>query len=269
MRIFALSDLHVDYDANMQWVRGVSRFDHVDDMLILAGDISHRLSLVDASLGVLARCFRMVLFVPGNHDLWVMDGAPGMDSLAKFEAVMKVAADCGVHTGTVSFGGWQVVPLLGWYDGTFGQPVEELRQVWMDFHACRWPAHLGLAGVAEHFTRLNEVLVRQDGTFGRQDGATPDGAAGRRITVSHFLPRIDLVPDFVPARYRTLTPVLGSTRLERQLRQVGPTIHVYGHSHINQSVMLDGVRYVNNALGYPQEKRITTRQLLCIADASA
>ena len=33
--------------------------------------------------------------------------------------------------------------------------------------------------------------------------------------------------------------------------------------------MLDGVRYVNNALGYPQEKRITTRQLLCIADASA
>jgi hypothetical protein len=39
---------------------------------------------------------------------------------------------------------------------------------------------------------------------------------------------------------------------------------VYGHSHINRSVRIDGVDYVNNAFGYPGEERIAARRLLCI-----
>ena len=40
MRVFAISDLHVDYDENDQWVAGLSTADYVDDLLILAGDVS-------------------------------------------------------------------------------------------------------------------------------------------------------------------------------------------------------------------------------------
>jgi hypothetical protein len=88
--------------------------------------------------------------------------------------------------------------------------------------------------------------------------------AHKVITFSHFLPRIDLVPSYVSSRHRLLDPVLGSTRLEQQLRQLGSSIHVYGHSHINRRVNLGGVTYLNNALGYPGEERITKRQLLRI-----
>ena len=40
-RVFALSDIHVDFDVNAQWVEGLSSVDYRDDVLILAGDVTH------------------------------------------------------------------------------------------------------------------------------------------------------------------------------------------------------------------------------------
>jgi hypothetical protein len=55
--------------------------------------------------------------------------------------------------------------------------------------------------------------------------------------------------------------VLGTTRLCEQVQRLGSMIHVYGHSHVNRDVMLGRTRYVNNALGYPEEHAFTSRQL--------
>jgi predicted phosphodiesterase len=52
--------------------------------------------------------------------------------------------------------------------------------------------------------------------------------------------------------------------LDTQLRQLGSTLHIYGHSHVNRRIDIDGITYINNAFGYPQETRITAKQLLCI-----
>jgi Icc-related predicted phosphoesterase len=76
-----------------------------------------------------------------------------------------------------------------------------------------------------------------------------------------------VMPAYIPAERRMLYPVLGSTRIEDQIRVLQPDIHVYGHSHVNRRVRLDGIDYVNNALGYPQETRIAARELVCIHDA--
>src|SRR5882672_3949732 len=72
MRVFALSDLHIDYQVNAKWVADISAFDYRDDVLILAGDVTDKLRLLEWCLSTLARRFRKVLFVPGNHDLWVV-----------------------------------------------------------------------------------------------------------------------------------------------------------------------------------------------------
>lgn len=249
-RVFALSDIHVDYDVNLRWLRNLSSLDYRDDLLILAGDVTHKLPELAAALSALAARFAKVLFVPGNHELWVLGEAPERTSLQKFADVAAVAADSGASMQPYAHGGVLIAPLLGWYDYSFGPPSVELQGMWMDYHACRWPAGFEAEDVAAHFTRLNREVV----------------AAGARkiITFSHFLPRIDLVPSYVASRHRLLDPVLGSTRLERQLRAIGSSIHVYGHSHINRRVNFDGVTYINNALGYPGEERITQRQLQCI-----
>lgn len=249
-RVFALSDIHVDYDVNAQWVRNLSSLDYRDDILILAGDVTHKLPELAAALNVLATRFAKVLFVPGNHELWVLGEAPERTSLQKFADIVAVAKENGASMQPHRQGDVLIAPLFGWYDYSFGQPSAELHGMWTDYHACRWPTGFQPEDVAEHFTRLNNEIVV--------------GGARKIITFSHFLPRIDLVPRYVSSRHRLLDPVLGSARLERQLRQLGANIHVYGHSHINRRVTLDGVTYINNALGYPGEERITQRQLLCI-----
>lgn len=253
MRVFAVSDIHVDYAQNLTWVQGLSRSDYRDDVLILAGDVSHRPALLGTALEALAQCFHRVLFVPGNHDLWVLGEPAGTTSLQKFAQVLRTAEQHGAATAPTCIGGVQFVPLLGWYDDSFGEPEETLREMWMDYRACQWPTGWDAADVARHFESLNPTTVRPPGV-------------GRVISFSHFLPRIDLIPPYVPRWHRTLDPVLGSTRIEDQLRALQPDIHVYGHSHINRAVSLDGVRYINNALGYPQEGAIASRRLVCVAE---
>lgn len=249
-RVFALSDIHVDYEVNAQWVRNLSSVDYRDDILILAGDVTHKPIELASALTALATRFNKVLFVPGNHELWVLGEVPERTSLRKFDEVVAVAKDSGVSMQPYRRDDLLIVPLLSWYDYSFGQPSSDLRSIWMDYHACRWPAGFQADDVAAHFTSLNREISAN--------------GASKIITFSHFLPRIDLVPSHVSSRHRLLDPILGSTRLERQLRQLGSSIHVYGHSHINRRVSFDGVTYINNALGYPGEERITQRQLLCI-----
>lgn len=250
MRVFATSDVHVDYDENAKWIRGISSVDYRDDLLILAGDITHRLSALASCLSTLAARFRKVLFVPGNHDLWVLDDPVPRNSLQKFSDVVSVVEASGASMQPFSTGDVRIVPLLGWYDYSFGAPTEDLRRIWMDYRACRWPAGFGPGEVAAHFASLNPAAGRR--------------SAAKVITFSHFLPRLDLRPAYVPLRHRFLDPVLGSALLEGQLRGLGSSIHVYGHSHINRSIRIDGITYVNNAFGYPAETCIAARKLLCI-----
>ena len=250
MRIFAVSDIHVDYDANATWISDLSVADYQDDVLILAGDVTDTRRLLEWTLGTLAKRFRKVLFVPGNHDLWVIREDSGKNSLQKFDEVCAVVESAGASMQPFRANGLSIIPLLSWYDYSFGEPGEELRSMWMDYRACRWPDGYTENDVAAHFAKLN------------------DGHAGRNgdkvITYSHFLPRIDVMPEFIPAAARLLYPILGSTKVENQLRALGASIHVYGHSHVNRHVKLDGVTYVNNAFGYPSETRITSKRLMCI-----
>lgn len=252
MRIFALSDVHVDYEINVKWISQLSRADYRDDVLILAGDVTHKLPQLAWCLGVLAACFRRVLFVPGNHELWVLGEDPAKTSLQKFAEVASVAQASGASMQPFWHERVLIAPLFGWYDYSFGEPSDNLRDIWMDYHACRWPQGFGPPEVADYFTALNLQLAPSD--------------AVRVITFSHFLPRLDLIPNYVSSRHRVLDPVLGSQRLERQLRQLNSTLHIYGHSHINRRVSLDGVTYINNALGYPTETGLTGRALVCVAE---
>jgi predicted phosphodiesterase len=77
------------------------------------------------------------------------------------------------------------------------------------------------------------------------------------------------MPSFIPERKRLVFPVLGTSLLEKQIREIGSDMHIYGHSHVNRQAMLDGITYVNNAFGYPHESRITSKKLLCVYDCES
>jgi len=248
MRVFALSDIHVDHEPNQRWLRGLSSWDYRDDILLLAGDVTDSPPLLARSLCLLERRFRRVVFVPGNHELWVVRDPSSSSSFEKLDRVRSLSADCGVAMETISIGGLSVVPLFAWYDYSFGYPSKTLSAVWMDHYACKWPDGICLADVTSQLIALNEPTldVRNDCV----------------ISFSHFVPRMDLIPVSDPSRRYLLHPVLGTTRLERQIRRLRPNIHLYGHSHINGEHWIDGIRYVNNAFGYPYEP--SRKRIACI-----
>ncbi|MEM9384594.1 MAG: metallophosphoesterase [Pseudomonadota bacterium] len=253
MRLFALSDVHVDYPGNAEWLDAISTADFADDLLILAGDISDLPARIRETFTTLTRRFKAVHYVPGNHELWVRR-CGFHSSLDKFEAVLQLAQDHGVYCTPCQYPGLLVVPLFGWYDGTFGEPSPVLKRQWMDFRACRWGGQSDIE-VTGHFIDRNAVAVEASAIV----QGTPTV-----VSFSHFLPRIDVMPSYIPDRYRMLYPVLGSVRLDEQVRALGASVHVYGHSHVNRSVRLDGCRYINNALGGPSETRICARELRCV-----
>jgi len=250
LRIFAVSDIHVDFEENFQWVNNLSRMDYQNDLLILAGDVTDSLSIFKEILTTLKNRFREVLYIPGNHDLWVQRNRIQENSLGKLRIIKTIAADCGISMEPFHLGPLSIIPLYGWYDFSFGEPQPETITSWADFIACKWPEDYDEKKITQHFIALNEPVL--------------DIANKFIISFSHFLPRIDLMPFYIPSDKQNLYPVLGTSLLEKQIRRLGSRIHIYGHSHVNTQTMKDHTLYINNAFGYPYETMITAKQLKCI-----
>jgi predicted phosphodiesterase len=265
-RLFALSDIHVDFPDNMAWLQALSSSDYVDDALILAGDATDDLTQLQTALGCLRGKFAEVFFVPGNHELWIRRGECA-DSMAKFWRVLGLCASLGVRTSPAKIGaagghmGIWVVPLFSWYvqpeEGRGSLFVRKEGEdptldMWADKHFTKWPPWAPGLTVADVLLRLNEEHLHRS-----YDAPV--------ISFSHFLPRLELMfsgqespPAGVVVRDRhptfNFSRVAGCEGLEAQIRQLGSMMHVYGHQHRNRYRHIDGVLYVSHCLGYPAER---------------
>ena len=239
MRVFATSDLHTDYKDNFSWLTELSDVAYRDDALIVAGDISDRLEIIRETLLLLRSKFRHVLFTPGNHELWVR-GA-GIDSIQKFQEVLELCERIGVATKPLRLEKLWIVPLFSWYDGVFESEGnnERARMAWADFHLCKWPEQA--QPPSEYFLRLNAPHLKS------YDAPV--------ITFSHFIPRADLLPPKEYMRFDWLPSVSLCAALDDQIRQLNSTVHVCGHTHTTIDRVIDDVRYIQNAVRYPKERR--------------
>lgn len=251
MKIYAISDIHVDFPENKSWLNNLSYADYKEDILILAGDITHIEQLFEHALKNLKKRFLEVIFVPGNHDLWVNKNHSA-NSIDKFELIHNIADDCGIYMEPFHTSSLSIIPLFGWFDYSFGQPSKSAMAEWADFAACKWPMYYDENHITQYFLSLNTQFIEL-----KNDKK-------HIISFSHFLPRIDLMPGYIPQKYKSLYPMFGTTHLEKQIRELRPKIHVYGHSHVNNSVRKGGTLYINNAFGYPYERIISKKKLKCI-----
>jgi len=334
-RVLLLSDLHMDYPANQEWLRNLcaSNNDNENDdvvghnatdrqtMMIVAGDVSHDLDILRWTFRTLKSRYGEVAFTPGNHELW-LDGASRHghkvatrldaddddvvrcrssgagdgcgDSVEKLDKVLQLCADEGVRIGPVKVGGsrassgfsrgevplW-VVPLLSWHHPSFDTepPIERwggipsARKVVADYRRTAWPSPLSSLddSAANFIDGLNDVIL----DFPDIDDADDEGAT--LLTFSHFLPRVELLPEKRYLSLPTLPSCVGSAFLEERLRRSrrrslseradgsgGGAIrhlHAFGHSHLAWDLTLDGVRYVHVPLAYPREWEQRRRSL--------
>ena len=251
-KVFCVSDLHTDHEENLEWCRSLfaQREAYQRDVLIVAGDVTSGLVILEETLKLLAGTFGRVFYVPGNHDLWVKGGranSGGMHirpkpitSLEKLDEIRALCARCGVAVEVEYAAGAIIAPLLSWHHASWDtEPdirgwdgIPPVERVLADYMRCEWPPPLSVHddSIARRLDTLND------------DGGTPMQArvealraahpGAPLITFSHFVPRVDLSPEkrflFVP----TLAKGLGSTRLAERITSLAPALHVFGHSHI-------------------------------------
>lgn len=180
MSIYALSDLHTEFESNRQLIEAISDSDYQADTLIVAGDIAGSLDVLAETLSLLQAKFARVGFVIGNHELWV--NGNGQDSIQKMAAVLALCTRLGVFTQPTCTEDVWIVPLLSWYEADFGGETIQDQQAlrgWSDFHHCKWPTHI--TNPARYFCDLNADKIRQ---YDRPV-----------ISFSHFLPTRTCCPN--------------------------------------------------------------------------
>lgn len=267
-RVFAISDIHTDIKVNWEWLHALSSTTYTQDTLILAGDISGNLQVLQDTLSHLISIFAQVCFVPGNHDLWVRK-REYRNSIAKFHNIQQLCDLIGVHTRPVRVGSlhlrhsvW-VVPLFSWYVKPEEGPSSLFQaklgddptlSMWSDTHFTHWPELESHQTIADYFLQLNERHLTRS-----YDAPI--------ISFSHFLPRSELIYSTQEERRGAgittmrdphptfnFSRVAGSTGIDDQIRRLGATIHIYGHQHRNRNRVIDGVQYISHCLGYPRER---------------
>lgn len=238
MRLLAISDLHADFHENWLLLERIPVSVFRDDVLIVAGDIADRPEIIERTLRLLRSRFKMVFFTPGNHELWVRNEK--QDSVEKLFRIIRLCDSLGIQTKPARVDGVWVVPLFSWYDAEFdAEAADEDLDGWADFQFCRWPREI--RHEVEYILSLNLPNLKS------YDAPV--------ISFSHFLPRAELLPPAGLLRFKGLPRVAGTALLEKQIRALKSITHVFGHSHINRDCVIEGIRYVQNALSYPRERR--------------
>ena len=252
MRLWAISDLHLGVPSNRAALRDLRA--QPEDWLILAGDVCESLPLFAEALGLLAGRFARVLWVPGNHELWLTDRDAGRpDSPAKYAALVAAARQAGVDTPEDPWprwpGGVVVALLFTTFDYSFRPAGVDRAGV------VRWAAETRCVSA-------DERLI-DPGAFGRMDEwcAALCDAAERRLArevapeagcmlVSHYPLRRDLVR--IP-RIPRFIPWCGTLRTEDWHRRFRARAAISGHLHVRRTDWRDGTRFEEVSLGYARQ----------------
>jgi 3',5'-cyclic AMP phosphodiesterase CpdA len=255
-RLFAVSDLHLGYQANREIVDGI-RPQSPGDWLLIAGDVSERVSDLEWVLRLLTSRFARVVWVPGNHDLWTHNSDPvTLRGEERYLHLVDVCRRAGALTPEDPYeifagpdGPALIAPLFLLYDYTFLAPgthsaAESLAYAYETGIVC-----------------ADEILLHPD--------PYPSRAAWCRARVAAAEQRLSACDPSVPLIMVNHYPLVREpTRVLRHpefaqwcgteatadwhLRFRTAAV-VYGHLHIPRTTWHDGVRFEEVSLGYPRE----------------
>jgi hypothetical protein len=255
MKLYAISDLHLGYEANQQALLDITS--RRDDWLILAGDVGETAAHLELAFRGLKPRFAKLVWVPGNHELWTVPGGNNERTRGRFkyDELVELCRSYGVLTPedpypivTIAGREVRIAPLFLLYDYSFRPfdiPIER---------AIDWAAEVGIecadevllhpdpyAGVAEWCHVRCEMTERRLKAY-RNDLPT--------VLINHFPLRADLAK--LP-RIPRFSIWCGTRRTEDWHRRFNAVVVVSGHLHIRSTSFRDGVRFEEVSLGYPQQ----------------
>jgi len=253
MKLWAIADLHLAADINRQALLALPAFPQ--DWLIVAGDMCESIALFTEALGWLTGRFARVIWVPGNHELWLTDRAHQQrSSVAKYQALVAAARRAGVVTPEDPFIAWPptgdiIVPLCTLYDYSFRPDEVAFADV------VTWAAEIRNVAADEHLISAEPLsgmvewcALRCAEAEARLAAELPVGA--RTILAGHYPLRQDLVR--IP-RIPRFTPWCGTRLTEDWHIRYRATVAISGHLHVRHTDWRDGTRFEEVSLGYPKQ----------------
>jgi Calcineurin-like phosphoesterase len=255
MNLYAISDLHVGYEANRRMWGTLG--DHRGDWLILAGDIGETERHLRYALEIATARFSRVLWAPGNHELWSLPTDPSrLRGEARYLRCVEVCRELGVMTPEDPYPVWPgdpagtvLAPLFVLYDYTFRPDEIEADR------ALEWAREVGIECTDEAVLHSDPFLSRAAWCHARcaltraRLDAIPDDQP--TVLINHFPLRRELA--WLPAIPR-FSLWCGTRRTEAWHLEYRSRVVVSGHLHLRSTRWLDGVRFEEVSLGYPRER---------------
>jgi hypothetical protein len=248
MRIAFSSDFHIDASsANRKAVEGIAeRMSALQpDVAVIAGDVGNTLADLREVLALFTGLTVPRLFVAGNHDVWLEDDTPGVDSRGKYEIeIPSVCEQFGftdLSREPVVIDGVGFAGTLGWYDYSFADPRLELThddywrglyedRIWWDKKMAIWPPR---GGNRKSGDRLHDPEVCSEMVLALESHLRAiENRVERVVAVVHTLPFLQTLPRSEPPYY--LDAFTGARALGEALaRHPKVTHHIGGHKHLN------------------------------------
>jgi 3',5'-cyclic AMP phosphodiesterase CpdA len=256
VRLWAISDLHVSHPENRRVVEQLPAYQ--EDWLALAGDVGETVDELRFVLETLCPRFARLVWVPGNHELWTISSGSARGQ-AKYEELVDLCREFGVITpedpyelfddGRLTY---LIAPLFTLYDYSFcpkGMNPAEARN---------WALEAGLECTDEHLLHPDPYRTREAWCRARCDLTEMRLA---KALANHKFPTV-LINHFPLNAKVALLPRIprfsiwcGTHRTSDWHRRFRASVVVFGHLHIRQSRVLDGVRFEEVSLGYPRQWR--------------
>jgi 3',5'-cyclic AMP phosphodiesterase CpdA len=257
-RLLAISDLHVAYAENREFVSRLRPSDPAD-WLLVAGDVGELSQDVEWALGLLRERFATVVWAPGNHELWTPREDPlPLRGEARYRQLVDMCRRLGVHTPEDPYPVWDgpggpvtVAPLFILYDYTFRPDGTATKQE-------------ALALAYERGVVCTDEMLLHPDPYPSRDA----WCAARLAETERRLSGLDRdIPVVFVNHYplvREPTRVLylpefaqwcGTVHTADWHRRHRTAAVVYGHLHIPRTTWHDGVRFEEVSVGYPREWR--------------
>jgi 3',5'-cyclic AMP phosphodiesterase CpdA len=255
VKLYATSDIHVSYAANRELIEATP--EHPDDWLIVAGDVGEREEHVEYMIDALAPRFAKLIWVPGNHELWTRPLKTGLRGVKKYERLVQICRERGVHTPEDPYLLWPgeggphlLAPLFLLYDYSF-RPDDVTAD-----GAIPWAMEEGVLCVDERVLLPDPYASREAWCAARCEHTE---ARLEEAVAEHDCPLV-LINHFPLRRDHAVLPLIprfkiwcGTRRTEDWHRRFRASDVISGHLHIPKRRDLDGVRFHEVSLGYPEQ----------------
>lgn len=255
MKLWAISDLHLDYRTNQGALPELQAGPH--DWLITGGDLCTRPDHLRQALDTMCARFDRVFWVPGNHELWSCPNPDNKDEqlrgVAKYHHLVDVCREFHVLTPEDPFITWPdpdnpvvIAPLFIPYDYSFRPPDVPLEG------AVQWAMEEGILCRDEKLIDTHpypDMLSWCDARLSESRRRLEEWGNQPKVIVNHFPLREDLVRLWRIPRFSIWC---GTKQTEAFHSRYHAKVVISGHLHMRATDYRDGVRFEEVSLGYPQ-----------------